>query len=78
MTGAAIDRKRTRDLYLSMGEPLGDNAWAVRVHLKPFVNWIWIGCVVMALGGALAAADRRYRRTAAATRHAPAPAGSAT
>jgi cytochrome c-type biogenesis protein CcmF len=76
MTEAAIDRRLSRDLYLSMGEPLGDNAWAVRVHVKPFVNWIWIGCVVMALGGALAVADRRYRRAASATRHAAAPAGS--
>ena len=62
MTEAAIDRGLTRDLYLSMGEPLGDDAWAVRLHLKPFVNWIWLGCVIMGLGGLLAAADRRYRR----------------
>ncbi|MEN9314862.1 MAG: hypothetical protein RIS35_1255 [Pseudomonadota bacterium] len=66
MTEAAIDRGLTRDLYLSMGEPLGDDAWAVRLHLKPFVNWIWLGCVIMGLGGLLAAADRRYRRTARA------------
>ncbi len=64
MTEAAIDRSLTRDIYLSMGEPLSDTAWAVRVHVKPFVNWIWIGCVLMAAGGFAAAADRRYRRTA--------------
>ncbi len=62
MTEAAIDRSLTRDVYLSMGEPLGGDAWAVRVHIKPFVNWIWLGCVLMGAGGLLAAADRRYRR----------------
>ena len=62
MTEAAIDRSLTRDLYVSMGEALSPTAWAVRIHLKPFVNWIWIGCLMMAGGGALAASDRRYRR----------------
>ncbi len=62
MTEAAIDRSLTRDVYLSMGEPVGDRAWAVRVHVKPFVNWIWLGCVLMALGGFVAIADKRYRR----------------
>jgi cytochrome c-type biogenesis protein CcmF len=62
MTEAAIDRSLTRDLYVSMGEALSPTAWAVRVHLKPFVNWIWIGCLMMGGGGALAASDRRYRR----------------
>ncbi len=62
MTEAAIDRGFTRDLYVSMGEALSPTAWAVRVHVKPFVNWIWIGCLMMAGGGVLAAADRRYRR----------------
>ncbi|MCD6733047.1 MAG: heme lyase CcmF/NrfE family subunit [Burkholderiaceae bacterium] len=64
MTEAAIDRSLVRDVYLSMGEPLGDRAWVVRAHVKPFVNWIWLGCVLMALGGFVAAADRRYRRRA--------------
>ena len=62
MTEAAIDRSLTRDLYVSMGEALSPTAWAVRVHLKPFVNWIWIGCLMMGGGAALAASDRRYRR----------------
>ena len=62
MTEAAIDRSLLRDVYMSMGESLGGNAWAVRVQVKPFVNWIWLGCVMMAAGGLLAAADRRYRR----------------
>jgi cytochrome c-type biogenesis protein CcmF len=68
MTEAAINTGFTRDLYVSLGEPAGGNAWIVRVYFKPFVDWIWGGCVLMALGGLLAATDRRYRsarRTAA-------------
>ena len=61
MTEAAIDPGLWRDLYVAMGEPLGDDAWAVRVQVKPFVRWIWGGALLMALGGVLAAADRRYR-----------------
>jgi len=63
MTEAAIDTTPFRDLYVSLGEPVGDNAWAVRVYEKPFVVWIWGGCVLMALGGLLAVTDRRYRIT---------------
>jgi cytochrome c-type biogenesis protein CcmF len=66
MTEAAIDRSLTRDIYISMGEPMNpkdvQGAWAVRVYLKPFVNWIWIGCVFMGFGGFIAVADKRYRR----------------
>ena len=63
MTEAAIDTGLFRDLYVSMGEPIsgGVTAWAVRVYFKPFVDWIWAGCLLMALGGALAISDRRYR-----------------
>jgi cytochrome c-type biogenesis protein CcmF len=61
MTEAAIDAGLTRDVYVSLGEPLPDGAWAVRVYYKPFVDWIWFGCLFMALGGLTAAADRRYR-----------------
>jgi len=61
MTEAAIDRGFTRDLYVSLGEPVAGGEWIVRVYVKPFVGWIWGGCVLMALGGALAVADRRYR-----------------
>ena len=61
MTEAAIDTGFTRDLYVSLGEALPDGAWTVRVYVKPFVDWIWGGCVIMALGGALAATDRRLR-----------------
>lgn len=61
MTEAGIDAGFTRDLYVALGEPLADGAWAVRVHIKPFVRWIWLGALMMGLGGALAASDRRYR-----------------
>ncbi len=61
MTEAGIDWGLTRDLYVALGEPLGDGAWAVRLYHKPYVRWIWLGSLLMALGGLLAAADRRYR-----------------
>ncbi|MCB1662041.1 MAG: heme lyase CcmF/NrfE family subunit [Pseudomonadales bacterium] len=61
MTEAAIQTGFTRDLYVALGEPLGDGAWAVRVHYKAFVIWIWMGGLLMALGGFLAVTDRRYR-----------------
>jgi cytochrome c-type biogenesis protein CcmF len=61
MTEAGIDAGITRDLFVALGEPLEDGAWAVRVHIKPFVRWIWLGALLMGLGGFLAAADRRYR-----------------
>ncbi|MGZ5035669.1 MAG: heme lyase CcmF/NrfE family subunit [Usitatibacter sp.] len=61
MTEAAIDPGLTRDLYVSLGEPVGGGAWGVRVYHKPFVDWIWGGCFIMAMGGFLAIADRRYR-----------------
>ncbi|MBA1272832.1 heme lyase CcmF/NrfE family subunit [Stutzerimonas azotifigens] len=61
MTEAGIDPGFTRDLYVALGEPLEDGAWAVRVHIKPFVRWIWLGGLLMGLGGVLAACDQRYR-----------------
>ncbi len=66
MTEAAIDTGLTRDLYISLGEPLGEDskAWAVRLYYKPFISWIWLGCLIMGLGGILAASDRRYRSAA--------------
>jgi len=60
-TEAAIDSGFSRDLYVALGESLDDGHWALRLHVKPFVDWIWAGCLLMALGGLLAAADRRYR-----------------
>ena len=62
MTEAAIRTGLVRDLYVSLGEPVEGGAWIVRLYVKPFVDWIWGGCVMMALGGLLAATDRRYRQ----------------
>ncbi len=64
MTEAAIDSGFTRDLYVALGEPVEgatDGAWGVRIYVKPFIDWIWAGCILMALGGAFAMSDRRYR-----------------
>ena len=60
MTETAIDSGITRDLYVSLGEPINNGAWSVRVYYKPFVGWIWGGAVLMAIGGGLAVSDRRY------------------
>jgi len=62
MTEAAIDAGFTRDLYIALGEPLKDGAWSVRVYFKSFIRWIWLGALLMALGGMIAASDRRYRQ----------------
>jgi cytochrome c-type biogenesis protein CcmF len=61
MTEAAINPGPTRDLYVSLGDPLEGGTWLVKVQHKPFIDWIWGGCLLMALGGLLAASDRRYR-----------------
>jgi len=65
MTIAAISTRFLGDRYVSLGEPLANNdvggAWGVRIYLKPFVDWIWFGAFMMALGGLLAVSDRRYR-----------------
>jgi cytochrome c-type biogenesis protein CcmF len=62
MTEASIQPSLLRDLYVSLGEQIpGTDAWAVRVYIKPFVDWIWFGCLMMAMGGVLAISDRRYR-----------------
>jgi cytochrome c-type biogenesis protein CcmF len=68
MTEAAIEAGFTRDLYVSLGEPVegANNAWIVRIYVKPFIDWVWGGCILMALGGLLAATDRRYRQAARA------------
>ncbi|RZJ09666.1 MAG: heme lyase CcmF/NrfE family subunit [Rubrivivax sp.] len=62
MSQAAIHSGLQRDLLVGLGEPLADGAWTVRIQVKPFLAWIWIGCALIALGGLLALADRRYRR----------------
>jgi len=64
MTEAAISTGLFGDLYVSLGEPVADGAWSVRIYHKPFVVWIWGGCLIMALGGFVALTDRRYRRAA--------------
>ncbi len=61
MTEAGIHAGFTRDLFVAMGEPLGNDAWAMRVHIKPFVRWIWLGGLLMTVGGLLSASDKRYR-----------------
>jgi cytochrome c-type biogenesis protein CcmF len=61
MTEAAISPGLTGDLYVSLGDPLEGGAWLVKVQHKPFIDWIWGGCLIMAIGGVLAATDRRYR-----------------
>jgi cytochrome c-type biogenesis protein CcmF len=69
MTEAAIDAGVWRHLYVSLGEEVEARAWTLRIYHKPLISWIWAGCLIMALGGALAALDRRYRvksRSAAA------------
>jgi cytochrome c-type biogenesis protein CcmF len=75
MTEAAIDTGFTRDLYVSLGEPVGD-AWVVRVYFKPFVDWIWGGGFLMALGGLVALTDRRYRLARKAAKAAVEPTAS--
>jgi cytochrome c-type biogenesis protein CcmF len=77
MTEAAIDTGFMRDLYVSLGDPIDGPTpqWSMRVYYKPFVPWIWAGVLLMVLGGALAAVDRRYR--AASARTEPMPAGVA-
>jgi cytochrome c-type biogenesis protein CcmF len=66
MTEAAIDSGLLRDLYASLGEPLDERTWTLRVYHKPFVGWIWGGALLMALGGMLAATRRRARAPAGA------------
>ncbi|MGC6376392.1 heme lyase CcmF/NrfE family subunit [Bisgaard Taxon 45] len=61
MTEAAIDWGFTRDIYVALGENLGQDAWALRLYYKPFIRWIWFGGLFMALGGLLCMFDRRYR-----------------
>jgi cytochrome c-type biogenesis protein CcmF len=66
MTEAGIDAGWNRDLFVALGDPLGNNAWSVRIQYKPLIRLIWLGAFIMALGGIVAASDRRYRLTAKA------------
>nr|WP_274704261.1 heme lyase CcmF/NrfE family subunit [Thalassolituus sp. ST750PaO-4] len=62
MTEAAIDVSLFRDVYVSMGEPLADGAWGMRLQVKPFMRWVWLGAIFMSVGGLLAMLDKRYRQ----------------
>lgn len=62
MTDVALDPGLLRDIYVAMGEELEDGSWAMRIQVKPFIRWLWLGALLMAAGGVLAVADRRYRR----------------
>ncbi|BCF96931.1 c-type cytochrome biogenesis protein CcmF [Paraburkholderia sp. PGU19] len=78
MTEAAIDHGVLRDLYVAIDQPVGGNAWTMRIQIKPFVRWIWAGCLLMAFGGLLAGTDRRYRLvTGGRTREGDQGAGNA-
>ncbi len=74
MTQIALHVRPLRDLYVALGDQLEDGSWIVSLHHKPFISWIWLGCILMGLGGLFAAGDRRYRRLAERS----APAGAAT
>jgi cytochrome c-type biogenesis protein CcmF len=74
MTEAGIDGGWNRDLFVAMGEPLGDGAWSLRLQYKPMVRFIWLGALVIAIGGFIAVCDRRYRQRVAAGVASPAQA----
>ncbi|HTJ17918.1 MAG TPA: cytochrome c-type biogenesis CcmF C-terminal domain-containing protein, partial [Steroidobacteraceae bacterium] len=76
MTEAGIDGGWNRDLFVAMGEPLGDGAWSLRLQNKPMVRFIWLGALVMAIGGFVAVCDRRYRQRVTADATNPAQAGT--
>ena len=76
MTESGIHVNWTRDLFVAMGEDLGANTWSMRLQYKPMVRYIWLGALIMALGGIIAITDRRYRRRKA-TADEPAAAGTA-
>ena len=61
-TEMAIDAGFWRDLFITLGEPRESGAWSMTIHIKPFVRWVWLGAILMALGGVVAVTDKRYRR----------------
>jgi cytochrome c-type biogenesis protein CcmF len=71
MTEASIDPSITRDIYIAMGDALDDGAWSIRVHIKPFVRWIWFGAIFMCIGAILSITDKRYKRKLAVKTPAP-------
>ncbi|MEQ1438308.1 heme lyase CcmF/NrfE family subunit [Fontimonas sp. SYSU GA230001] len=75
MTEASVDHNPLRDLYVALAEPLGGGEWALRIYVKPMMRLVWLGGVLMAVGGGLAASDRRYRLARAAVQRAAATDG---
>jgi cytochrome c-type biogenesis protein CcmF len=71
MTEAAIDSSWSRDLFVALGEPVGDGAWSTRIQYKPLIGFIWFGSFVIFVGGMIALSDRRYRRKSLQTQGAP-------
>jgi cytochrome c-type biogenesis protein CcmF len=61
MTEAGIDWNLSRDLFVAMGDDLGNGAWSLRLQYKPYLRFVWLGALLMAFGGLLAVCDRRYR-----------------
>ena len=74
MTEAGIQVHWNKDLFIALGDQLGNDTWSVRIQYKPMIRFIWFGSLVMALGGLIAVTDRRYRSTAKAAEKAPASA----
>ena len=70
-TEAGIDYRFLRDVYVVIGDQQNAGGWAIRTYVKPFANWMWAGCLLMALGGALSLSDRRFRVAAGAARKVP-------
>ena len=70
-TEAGIDNGFLRDIYVAIGDPQAGGGWAMRSYVKPLANWIWLGALLMAFGGALSLSDRRYRVAAGARKAAP-------
>jgi cytochrome c-type biogenesis protein CcmF len=78
LTEAGIDAHWSRDLFVAMGEPLGGDAWSLRLQYKPMVRFIWLGAAIMAFGGLIAICDRRYRKRVTVDEGAAAAAGAKT
>jgi cytochrome c-type biogenesis protein CcmF len=72
MTEAGIDAGWSRDIFVALGDELGNGAWSIRLQYKPLIRFIWLGAIVMAIGGLIAGTDRRYRVRAKAQALAPA------
>ena len=64
MTEAGIDMHLTRDVFAALGEDLGAGRWSVRAQVRPLINYVWLAALLMAIGGIIAACDRRYRKGA--------------